>query len=184
MIYSLELRTVFLVVGAFLLAGGLGLGLFRESGVRWMGKFPRSKVWGASILGAVAVWAWLLVAKIDLGEFSPWRPRLLLVIPVMAILTLLFVDEFLAVRALGMLVLLAAKPVLDAAWMRPETSRLLLVGFTYVCLTFSLFWIGMPYTLRDQIGWVTRSAGRVLGFAIGMALFGAVLISLGLRLHH
>ena len=32
-----------------------------------------------------------------------------------------FVDEFLAVRALGMLALLAAEPVLSAAFLRPES---------------------------------------------------------------
>ena len=44
----------------------------------------------------------------DLGEFSLYRTWLQFAVPIAFILTLVFVDEFLAVRALGMLALLAS----------------------------------------------------------------------------
>lgn len=184
MIYSLDLKTAFFVLGGVLLGGGLAIGAGRGAAARWMEGFPRSKGWGAAILGVVALWAWLLISKIDLGEFSGWRSRLLVIIPVMAVLGLFFVEEFLAVRALGMLVLLAAKPLLEAAWMQPEQSRLVLVSITYLGITLSLFWIGMPYTLRDQILWFTRGGvGRLRVLAGGLAGAGALLLTLGLTLH-
>ncbi len=184
MIYSLDLKTAFFVLGGVLLGGGVLIGAGGGFAARWMEGFPRSKGWGAAILGVVALWAWLLISKIDLGEFSGWRTRLLVIIPVMAVLSLFFVEEFLAVRALGMLVLLGAKPLLEAAWMQPEQSRLALVSVTYVLITLSLFWIGMPYTLRDQIQWFTRGGtGRIRALAGGLAGTGAVLFTLGLTLH-
>ena len=184
MIYSLDLKTAFFVLGGVLLGGGLAIGAGGGAAARWMERFPRSKGWGAAILGAVALWAWLLISKIDLGEFSGWRSRLLVIIPVMAVLGLFFVEEFLAVRALGMLVLLGAKPLLEAAWMQPEQSRLVLVSVTSWGITLSLFWIGMPYTLRDQIHWFTRGgAGRLRALAGGLAGAGALLLTLGLTLH-
>ncbi len=122
MIYSLDLKTAFFVLGGVLLGGGLAIGAGGGAAARWMERFPRSKGWGAAILGAVALWAWLLISKIDLGEFSGWRSRLLVIIPVMAVLGLFFVEEFLAVRALGMLVLLGAKP-LSRRWPCPRVGR-------------------------------------------------------------
>jgi hypothetical protein len=77
-----------------------------------------------------------------------------------------------------MLVLLAAEPLLEAAWLRPEVSRLLLVTLVYVWITFALFWIGMPYTLRDQIDWVLRVPARwKIGCFAGIAYGAALLIS-------
>ncbi len=74
-------------------------------------------------------------------------------------------DEFLAVRALGILALLAAAPLLDAAFLQPPTSRLLVVVLAYVWVVMGMIWVGQPHLLRDQIGWlgrngVTLDAGR------------------------
>jgi len=59
-----------------------------------------------------------------MGEFSGFRRPLLIALPIGYVLVLRFVDEFLAVRALGILCLLAAEPLLGAAFLRYETSRL------------------------------------------------------------
>mgnify|MGYP003694549017 CR=1 FL=1 len=74
---------------------------------------------------------WLL-ATIEMGEFSAFRRPLLIALPIGYVLVLRFVDEFLAVRALGILCLLAAEPLLDAAFLRYETSRLLVTVFAYL----------------------------------------------------
>jgi len=70
------------------------------------------------------------------------------------------VDEFLAVRALGILCLLMAEPLLDAAFLRYETSRLLVTVFAYLLIIAGLFWVAIPYVLRDQINWGARSVFR------------------------
>ena len=66
-------------------------------------------------------------------------------------------DEFLAVRALGILFLLGAEPLLDAAFFRMEPSRLLVTVFAYLLIVVGLFWVTMPYLLRDQINWSART---------------------------
>jgi len=48
--------------------------------------------------------------------------------------------------------------LLDAAFLRYETSRLLITVFAYVLVVAGLFWVAIPYTLRDQINWSARSA--------------------------
>jgi len=183
MIYSLSLETALLIVGLILIAAHSYALFCRASVQEGLRAFPRSPGWGLLLIVVASVWSWWLIKTIDLGEFTNWRGRLLIIIPVAAFLTWRYVEEFLAVRALGMVALLAAEPLLEAAWMRPEMIKLLLVSLVYVWIGLALFWIGMPYTLRDQIGWLQRTPPRwktacVLGIA-----YGAALVISGLTLH-
>lgn len=151
MIYSLKLETALLLVG-FLLLAGHALALFKPQATQaWLRAFPRSPTLGFVLLSLAAIWFFWLVRTMDLGEFSNWRMRVLIGTPIAWFLAWKYVDEFLAARALGMLVLLGAEPLLEAAFLRPEMSRLFLVTLVYVWTAFALFWVGMPYTLRDQI---------------------------------
>jgi hypothetical protein len=174
-IYEFSLRAVGLVVGIILLAIHL-IALLRPAKSKdWLIKFPRSKPLGVAILAVDGLWALWLVTTTDLGEFAWVRSYLQIGVPIAFVLTLLFVDEFLAVRALGMFMLLAAEPMLSAAFLRPQTSRLLLVVLAYAWLTLGLFWVGMPYLLRDQISWITKTGNRFrtatfAGLAYGLAL--------------
>jgi hypothetical protein len=178
MIYPLKLETVLVVTGLFLLVIH-ALALWKAAAVQaWLRAFPRSKPLGMLLLAVATVWAWLLIKHIDLGEFTNWRERLLVFIPVAAVLTGIYVQEFLSVRALGMVALLAAEPLLESAFLRPEMGRLFLVTLAYVWIVFALFWIGMPYTLRDQIGWVTADQKRWRAAAFAGLAYGALLLLL------
>ena len=176
MIYSFDLRTALLAVGLLLILGH-AFALLRPKATRdFLQTLPRSRSMGFVLLLIVAVWAYYLVATIDLGEFSNWRPKLKIFVPVAAVLTWLYVEEFLAARCLGMLVLLAAEPLLESAFLRPEMSRLFLVTLVYVWIAFALFWIGMPYTLRDQISWVSKTDSRWKLAAFAGIGYGALLL--------
>jgi hypothetical protein len=178
MIYPLKLETALIITGLWLLVIH-GIALVKRSAVQdWLRALPRSKSVGMLFLVAATAWSWWLINTIDLGEFSNWRDRLKVIIPVAALLTYLYADEFLAPRALGMLVLLAAEPLLEAAFMRPEVTRLFLVTLVYVWIGFALFWIGMPYTLRDQINWVIGSETRWRAAVYAGLAYGALLLVL------
>src|SRR5258708_20068623 len=97
----------------------------------------------------------------DLEEFAWLKPYVELAIPVLFFLTVIFVDELLAARALGIFAMLIAEPMISAAFLRPELWRLLIVVLAYVWLTLGMFWVGKPYLLRDQITWVTKSILRL-----------------------
>jgi len=184
MIYSLDLYTMGLLVGALLILLH-AVALIHGEGVRrFLRRFPRSRELGAVLLTVDAVWAFSLVARIDLGEFSTYRPIFLTIIVAGFFLTLVFVEEFLAVRALGMLLLLAAEPLLDAAFLRPEVSRLLLSVLAYAWATLGIFWVGKPYLLRDQIEWISKTETRwrlaaLAGVIYGVAVLGAALTQYG-----
>jgi hypothetical protein len=183
MIYSLTLGTAFLLSGLLLLfLGGFAL-LRSDSATPWLRAFPRSYSWGLLLLTVATAWSMYLIYTIDLGEFAKWRDRILFIIPIGAILTGKYVDELLSARALGMVLLLAADPLLEAAFLRPEQSCYLLQVLAYAGIILGMFWIGMPYLLRDQLRWLTESSLRLraaAGFAAG---YGLLLLIFGLTLH-
>jgi hypothetical protein len=182
MIYSLKLETALLLVGALLIASH-GLALLKPAAVQgWLRRFPRSRNWGLGLITVAALWFFILVARMDLGEFTSWRKTVLIITPIAWVLTWKYVDEFLAVRALGMLVLLAAEPLLEAAFLRPGLAHYFLNGLVYVWIVFAMFWVGTPYTLRDQIAWLSKSDGRWRAAALAGLAYGAALVALDFAL--
>ena len=159
MIYHLSLQTAGVIAGAFLVVVGV-LGLMKPDFAQVVKQFPRSRFAGVVLLTICLAWTFWLLATIQMGEFSSFRRPLLIALPIGYVLTLFFVDEFLAVRALGILCLLAAEPLLDAAFLRYETSRLLVTVFAYLLIIAGLFWVAIPYVLRDQLNWIARSVFR------------------------
>ena len=178
MIYNYDLRTVGLVVGIALVLVHLLAVIHAKEVKGWLRAFPRSKSAGMVLLGIATLWAFWLIATMDLGEFSSYRSGLKIVVPAAGLLCLQFVDDFLSVRALGVLLLLLAEPLLEAAWLQHETSRLLLVVLAYGWIVAGIFWVGMPYLLRDQIAWLLKSPNRwMAACACGIAYGAAVIIS-------
>ena len=164
-----------MITGAFLTAlSALALFLPARDALT---HFPRSRTAGAILLTIDLAWSFWLLATMEMGEFSNFRRPLLIILPVGFFLVLKFVDEFLAVRALGILCLLAAEPLLDAAFLRPETSRLLITVFAYLMIVAGLFWVTMPYLLRDQISWSTKTAGLWRLVAGAGLLFGLAILT-------
>ena len=180
MIYQVSLHAAGIAVGLVLLLIGTA-GLVSPASVRAFAQsLPRSRVAGIVLLTAALLWNLWLLATIEMGEFASFRRPLLIALPIGYILIVRFVDEFLAVRALGILCLLMAEPLIDAAFLRYEMCRLLVTVFAYLLVVAGLFWVTMPYLLRDQIDWTTRSNARwrlVNGAAL---IYGAVTLTVAM----
>jgi hypothetical protein len=150
----------------------------------WLKRFPRSQLAGQIILAVALAWFWLLVApegmgklsalRMDLGEFNNIKPLLRLLVPAALIAVCVSVRDFLAVRALGVLGLMIAAPLLEAAFLKDPASRLLIPIFAYALLTKSLFWVGMPYLFRDAVTWATASDARWKLLSFGGLAYGIV----------
>jgi hypothetical protein len=180
MIYHLSLQTAGFIAGFFLVLLSLPGILKPALAQGWAKRLPRSRIAGILLLTIALAWSFWLLATMEMGEFSSFRRPLLIALPIGYLLALRFVDEFLAVRALGILCLLAAEPLLDAAFFRSETSRLIVTVFAYLLIIAGLLWVTMPYLLRDQISWSSRSNLR-WRFMHGMALlYGAAILALAI----
>ena len=176
MIYDLNLHIAGIAAGALLVLISLPGFIKPVATQTWLKRLPRSRVAGVLLLTVVLVWSFWLLATMEMGEFSTFRKPLLIILPIGYVLVIRFVDEFLSVRALGILCLLAAEPLLEAAFFRYETSRLFLTVFAYLLVLAGLFWVTMPYLLRDQINWSAQSNARWHIVHGVVALHGAAIL--------
>src|SRR6266699_3379895 len=160
MIYHLSLQTAGMIAGGFLILISLP-GLLKPDLANVAQRFPRSRFAGVVLLTICLVWTFWMLATIEMGEFSAFRRPLLIALPIGYVLALRFVEEFLAV--------LAAEPLLDSAFLRYEGSRSFVTVFAYLIIVAGLFWVTIPYLLRDQINWSARSPIR-WRFMHGIAL--------------
>ena len=184
MIYDFTLRTVALVVGLGLVLSHAAALVAPARIVEWLQSFPRSRPAGVVLCTVAALWAFWLAATMDLGEFSPNRTLIRGVVIAGAVMVPLFAEEFLSVRALGILALLAAEPLLGASFLRPEQTRLFLVVLAYVWATAGLFMVGAPYLLRDAIGWITAKPWRYQAVAWAGIAYGVLLVAISLLFFH
>jgi hypothetical protein len=173
---GIPLKATGLVLGLLLVAKHLWAWFRAEDSMRMAKDFPRNRTWGIALLFVDMVWSLFLVMHMDMGEFYTWRQWITILVPVSFVLIVIYVPEFLAVRALGTLLLLLAQPVLDAAYLRQPTTRLLLPILAYVWILAGMFMIGMPYLMRDAIEWLTKSAERWKMAALGGAAYGVAMV--------
>lgn len=183
----LPLFTAGLILAIWLI--GLHLAMLAKPAAcqAFLKKFPRNQMFGQILLGIGLAWFWLLIAPqgmgklsalaMDLGEFNRAKPLLRLLAPVALVLVSISVKDFLAVRALGLVGLMAASPLLEAAFLKDPESRLLVPIFAYALLTASMFCVGMPYLFRDAVTWATARQQRWFGLSVaGLAYGVAVLV--------
>ncbi len=183
---TIPLTTIGYILAAWLI--GLHLWMLckpRESR-DFLIKLPRNRAIAPWLLGAGMFWFWLLVApdglgplsklQMDLGEFNQAKRLMRIIIPIAAFGMVTYVKEFLAVRSIGLLALMAAAPLLYAAYLEPPATRLLVPLYAYGLIFGGLFWVGMPYTLRDMISWVTKTEGRYRNAALTGLGYGVLVL--------
>ena len=122
--------------------------------------------------------AWFLWRLAHTGEsdliFFKTPTYLILGFGARAVLAFIYTPDFLAVRGLSILMLLAAEPLLYAAYMEwTHPQRLLMVTAVYTGLTAALYLATYPFRLRDFFDWLFRAPGRP-------RLLGAFLLAYGL----
>jgi len=143
--------------------------------------FPRDYKWGVILLTIDFLWSEFALANMDMGEFFSMRDKFMLIVAGGYVGVLIYVKEFLAVRALGSLLLLVAGPVLTAAFLQPPVSRLLLPILAYVWIITGMFFIGMPFLMRDWVNTLIAKPQRwnlavYSGIAYGVLLLVAAIL--------
>jgi len=183
---KISLDTAGYLLAAWLLGLHLWMLLKPEKSKDFFVNLPRNKLIAPWLIGAGMFWFWLLVApdglgplsklQMDLGEFNQAKNMLRIIIPIAALGMITYVKEFLAVRGLGLLALMAAAPLLYAAYLEQPLSRLLVPLYAYALVFGGLFWVGMPFTLRDMITWVTKTESRYRASAFAGLGYGLIVL--------
>ena len=171
---------------AILLGVGMGLpqiyGLMKPAGLAAAARnFPRNLPAGVALMLLATAWFAWNVNNEPIADFSIFKPYMIGAFIAVGVLACFFVQDFLAVRALAVLLLLLAKLMADAG--RPHLSDspwvLVIQGWAYVFVVLGIWFTVTPWRLRDLINWATASAARVrllclirLGFAACVVLLG------------
>lgn len=156
---------------------------------QWLQKLPRHYNAGVLFMGLGLGWFWLIVApdknsifpvlsklSMNLAEFNALKKTLQIAVPLFFVGMCLYVREFLFVRGLGLLALMAAGPILIGCMFKDEPTRVILPIFAYIMLTVGMYCVGMPYLFRDAVKWVVAQDLRYKALVWAGLLYGVAVL--------
>ncbi len=191
---KIPLNTAGYALAAFIIIIHLWMLMKSTSAMTFLKGFPRNYNAGKILMGLGMTWFWLLIIpdkfffksplSMDLQDFNSLKTIMAYGVPLVAYLIITECKEFLAVRGLGLFLLMAAAPLLTAAWQEPHTFKFLMPLYAYAMITKALFMVGMPYLTRDLINWATATPSRfkmlsVAGLAYGIAVLVCTILFWG-----
>jgi hypothetical protein len=144
-------------------------------------KFPRNLPVGVVLMLLATAWfAWNVNVE-PIADFSAFKPYMLGAFIAVGVLSCIFVQDFLAVRGLAVLLLLLAKLMVDTGQPHLDQSRWVLViqGWAYLFAVLGIWFTVTPWRLRDLINWATASAARVRILCLIRLGFAACIVMLG-----
>jgi len=142
-------------------------------------RFPRHRWLGRLLTLAAVIWTAGLVWNMSLGFAEPYKAPLVAIgAPLTYYLTVTFVDELLAPRALGVLLLLAAEPMLSARW-NEHPLRVFIAALAYGWVLAGLVLVVSPYRFRRVADRLLTNRGRIRALGAAGVGFGALLLALG-----
>lgn len=148
-----------------------------DSTRRMLYAFPRNEVAGWFLTAMNLAWAgWLLLNTSPFSEFAQIQPLVYIGVPVTFFALVVYLDELLAVRALGCLLLLLANPILAAARFHPSGWSLLMSVLAYVWICYGMLFVVSPHYFRSTSQFWARTVtrfrvGSFLGLLAGLVLF-------------
>lgn len=168
---------------------GLGMGLPQIYGIvkpaafgAAVRKFPRSTPWGWALMLLGTGWFLWNLNQESISDFETWKTWLMGGFAAVGIGACIFVEDFLAVRGLAVVLLLLAKLMVDAGRARLQDSAWVLViqAWAYALVVAGIWLTVSPWRLRDLLEWATATEGRIRGGCVLRLTFGLFVAALGL----
>jgi len=171
---------------------GLGMGLPQIYGLinpvgfgAAVRKFPRSLPWGCALMLLGTAWFLLNLSHESIADFAAYKNILFLGFAAVGIGSCIFVQDFLAVRGLAVLLLLLAKLMVDTG--RPHLSQtplvLIIQTWAYALVVAGIWLTVSPWRLRDLLQWGTATEKRIkIGCSLRLA-FGLLVALLGFTVY-
>ncbi len=183
--------TVDLSILAIVLGLGLALpqvyGLLKpaEAGAA-LRQFPRSLPIGVALMLLGTAWFLYNLSQESIADFASYKNVLFAGFAAVGIGSCIFVQDFLAVRGLAVVLLLLAKLMVDSG--RPHLGQtrwvLLIQGLAYVLVIAGMWWTISPWRLRDMLEWDTANQSRFRKTCGLRLALGLLLAALGLTVYH
>ncbi len=175
---TLAVITVF--AGLCLLALGLPLAAFPRRTMETLERFPRNVNAGRVLATAALAWALWMLLNAQINWVNEHRRLVYILAPAAWFLVMFFMDELLAPRALGGIMLLAPMPILDAAFLESSPKRLVMVILAYLLAIAGMVLVWSPYMFRKTAARCLATTGQHRAWSGALLLGGLALIALGL----
>jgi hypothetical protein len=143
-------------------------------------KFPRCLPAGYILTLAGTAWFILYVNRESLADFESLKPYLFTLFIGVGVGTCFFVQDFLAVRGLAVIMLLLGKVMVDTERWALTEWRLVIAVWAYVMVIAGMWFTISPWRLRDLLYWATADEKRIRVGSAVRAAFGAFVLVLGL----
>lgn len=180
----------FFVLGVPLFGYGLFTVVRPQMATRFLQTLPRNRAAGQVLCAAAWLWTAYEVDTIGIEVFDRIVRRLwffqsdipgmvwILAI-VLTVLTCLWMDNLLSLRAISALFMLFPAELFPAVRLCDTSWRLTLVVFAYVCAVVGMFGMFYPWHLRRALDWRTAKPSRVTAFGAAYLAIGALFLLLG-----
>lgn len=171
---SLTLAT--LIPGLLLLVLGSLLWVNTSAISAMFKALPRSQAAAFLFFGSGAAWFLYHVWHLSMADFGEFRVWLFFGFAAVAVLSFIYVTDFLAVRGLAVLTLLGSWPLLMAGYMVWDHPQLYLQKVAlYMAVSLAIYLGAAPYRLRDFFEWLYRAPGRARVVGGAVAIYGLTL---------
>ena len=172
----MDLFTYTIVTSLGLLLAGFTFALNKDAWNKYILSFPRSTKLSLLFMGLSLLWFLVgHVSNLSEADFGEYKILIGTIGVGIAVGAFFFVNDFLAVRGLSVLLLFYSREVLDSAFLHESQSRLLLVSIIYLIIVLSLYLGAWPYRIRDFFIWIFDQANRSRNFGLLLILLGMVL---------
>ncbi len=145
-------------------------------------KFPRNLPLGIALMLLGTAWFVWNVSNESVSDFAAFKPAMMIGFVAVGVLSCIFIQDFLAVRGLAVVVLLLAKLMVDTG--RPHLGEThwvwVIQAWAYLLVVLGIWFTVTPWKLRDLVNWGTATEARVrVGSAFRLA-FAIFILFLGL----
>src|SRR5271170_5274083 len=143
-------------------------------------KFPRNLPLGIALMLLGTLWFLWIVNREPIADFSAYKPMMMIAFGAVGLLTCIFVQDFLAVRGLAVVLLLLGKLMVDTG--RPHLGEspfvVVIQAWAYVFVVLGIWLTITPWKLRDILAWATATEARtrlLSGVRLAFAVFVLIL---------
>ena len=176
--FDLKLSTLSVILGLIIALPSLFGMLKPKRFAEAVRGFHRQTAIGYILMLLGTAWFLYYVSQESVSDFASMKKIFYLLFGAVGIGTCLFVKDYLPVRGLAVLFLLAAKLMVDTARWEDTEWRLVIATWAYALAVAGMWFTISPWRLRDLIHWSTASELRTrccCGVRLALGLFVMVL---------
>ncbi len=165
------------VLAALFGVSALALLAAPDSSKRACMSFLRSREAAYVAFGAGIIWFLYILSQLGEADFGEIKLFLMAIFGGAGVLAFRYLPDFLSVRGVAVLALLACRFFLDSAYMMEPVSRLLLVSLSYIIVVAAMYFGAIPYRARDMFEWIYASKRRTLCTGAAFAVLAIALVA-------